>query len=153
MPQFVNSIPLLPTSYSGRLASRNSTDWNDLLCHFFYPWARTAEKRQLLSCCMYSFPRKPIYSRCLSMNYSGFQASCHNIVLRYTLEKKILRMWIEINWSSNEYNDGFCEHTLCHGNWTFYDIVLNSLGYAVLNEKRIQLWMTGGQAYVVTFSW
>jgi hypothetical protein len=30
MPQFLNSIPLLPSSYPGRLASLNSTDLNEV---------------------------------------------------------------------------------------------------------------------------
>jgi hypothetical protein len=44
MPQFLTSIPLLPSSYPGKLASRNLTDSNDLLCPFNRPWERTAQK-------------------------------------------------------------------------------------------------------------
>jgi hypothetical protein len=35
----LHSIPLFPSSYPGRLASRNSTNSNDLLCPFYNPYA------------------------------------------------------------------------------------------------------------------
>jgi hypothetical protein len=44
----LNSIPLLPISYPGRLASRNSTNSNDLLCLLYNPSARTTQKTQPL---------------------------------------------------------------------------------------------------------
>jgi hypothetical protein len=37
MPQFLSSVPLLPSSYSGGLASRNSTDVNVFLRPFYNP--------------------------------------------------------------------------------------------------------------------
>jgi hypothetical protein len=52
---------LLPSSYPGRLASRNSTDLNDLPCPY-KPSARiAAQKIQPLSCCEHSFKRKRVY--------------------------------------------------------------------------------------------
>jgi hypothetical protein len=41
---------LLPSSYPGRLASRNSTDSNDLLCPFYNNSARTTQKTPPLYC-------------------------------------------------------------------------------------------------------
>jgi hypothetical protein len=49
IPQFLSSTPLLPSSYPGKTASRNSTDLNDLLCPFYYPSSWTTQKTQLLS--------------------------------------------------------------------------------------------------------
>jgi hypothetical protein len=46
----LNSILLLPSSYPGRLASRNSTESNDLLFPFYNPSARTMQKTQLPYC-------------------------------------------------------------------------------------------------------
>jgi hypothetical protein len=48
MPQFLNSIPLLPCSYPGKLASWNSNASKDLLCPFYNLSARTAQKTVLL---------------------------------------------------------------------------------------------------------
>jgi hypothetical protein len=45
MPQFLSSIPLLPSSYPARLASRKSADLNDLLCPSYSPSAWTTQKR------------------------------------------------------------------------------------------------------------
>jgi hypothetical protein len=50
MPQFLNSISLLPSLYRGRHASRNSTDSNELLFPFYNPSARTMQKTQPLYC-------------------------------------------------------------------------------------------------------
>jgi hypothetical protein len=46
----LNSIPMLPSSYSGRLASRNSTNSNDLLCPFYNAPVRTTQRTQPLYC-------------------------------------------------------------------------------------------------------
>jgi hypothetical protein len=53
----LNSFSLLPSSYLGRLASRNSTDSSDPLCPFYNPSARTAQKTQHFHSCVNS-PRK-----------------------------------------------------------------------------------------------
>jgi hypothetical protein len=47
MAQFLNSIPLLPSSYPGSLTSRNSTDTDNLLCPFYNTSAQTTRKTQL----------------------------------------------------------------------------------------------------------
>jgi hypothetical protein len=44
MPQFLNSTPVIPASYPGSLACRNSTDLNGLLSHFSNSSARTSLK-------------------------------------------------------------------------------------------------------------
>jgi hypothetical protein len=51
----LSSIPLLPSSYPGRLASRNSTNSNDL-CPFYNPTARTTKKTA------YVLLRRRVYS-------------------------------------------------------------------------------------------
>jgi hypothetical protein len=61
MPQFLSSIPLFPGSYPGRMASRKSTDSNDLLCNFYNLWAWTAQNTQIVYFCVYSFLRKRVY--------------------------------------------------------------------------------------------
>jgi hypothetical protein len=42
-----SSLPLVPSSYPGRLASRNSPDSNDLLCPFLNPRHRSRRKHSL----------------------------------------------------------------------------------------------------------
>jgi hypothetical protein len=46
----LNSIPPPPSSHSGRVASRNSTNSNDLLCPFYNSSAQTTQKTQPLYC-------------------------------------------------------------------------------------------------------
>jgi hypothetical protein len=56
------SVPRLPSSYPCTLVSRNSADFNDILCPLYNPSARTAEESQLFYYCMNSSPRKRAYA-------------------------------------------------------------------------------------------
>jgi hypothetical protein len=114
LPLFCNyqfsSIPLLPNSYPGTLASRNSTrllllKWIVLYNNF----ARTTQKTQPLYCwkgvftaplhnigsyaivaCVFVAARMCLPCRCLAMNvysdrYSGFRAPCHITLINLRL--------------------------------------------------------------------
>jgi hypothetical protein len=89
-PEALNSIPLLPSSYPGRLASRNSTDSNDLLCPFYKSSALTKQKAQPFYCwesvftaalhnngsypivsCVFVAAGKCLTSSCLAMDVSS----------------------------------------------------------------------------------
>jgi hypothetical protein len=94
----LNSIPLLPSSYPGRLASRNSTNSSQLNYS-----ARTTQKTQRLYCwegvfaaplhgngsystvfvirCRGNLFTEPLPSnkRLFWLHYSGFRASCHKM--------------------------------------------------------------------------
>jgi hypothetical protein len=114
-------IPALPSSYPGRLASRNSINSNDLLCTFYIHWARTTQKTQPLYCWEGVFTA-PLHSngsysivacifRCcgnvfieqlpsngclLWFHYFGFRESCHNICVfsvRSTAENSRFCSW------------------------------------------------------------
>jgi hypothetical protein len=58
----LNSIPLLSSSFSFRLASRNSTDLNELIFSFYNPSARTAKKTASL------FVRRCVFNSSLLSN-------------------------------------------------------------------------------------
>jgi hypothetical protein len=114
----LNSVPLLTTSYPGRLASRSSTcHWTASTELFFLTtlhWPRrkpslsiagkaclqcrciATEVTQLLLA--YSLPRDvfteflPIIESLFWLRYSGFRASCHNI------KKWCVTVWIGLIW-------------------------------------------------------
>jgi hypothetical protein len=97
-------LPLLPSAYPGRLASRNSTAWDDLLCPFYNPSAWTTQKTQplyswesvftallhsngsysIVACVfvaavMLLTEYLPTSGRLFWFYYSDYRASCHNM--------------------------------------------------------------------------
>jgi hypothetical protein len=98
----LNSIPLLPSSYSGRLASRNSTQFFSI--ELFFITILHASRRKLslsfavkaclqrrciatklFDCCLSIRCRWNVFNKPLPSNerrfwpyYHGFRASCHN---------------------------------------------------------------------------
>jgi hypothetical protein len=102
----LNSIPLLQSSYPGRLASRNSTliyvataNFGNLLYNYF---VRTTQKTQPLYCsegvvmaslhsnvCLRNHCRENMFTvllpnniRLFWLHYSGFRASCYTVIWR-----------------------------------------------------------------------
>jgi hypothetical protein len=76
-------IPLLPGSYPGTLASRNSTNSNDLLCPFHNHLVWTTQETLPLWCCLRIRGRENVFTEQLPSNgrLVWFRASCHNIII------------------------------------------------------------------------